>query len=123
MPAEQLFVSAPQVHLDATQVSPAAQVVPQPPQSDSLVARSAQSPPQQVRPLAQNAPLVLAAPHAWHWPLTHTSPSPGQSPEVVHEHLAPPMQLWPGAHTLQSSVPGEQVIESLPHAQPPPAQL
>lgn len=123
VPAPHILVSAPQVHLEATQVSPAAQVVPQPPQSDSLVVRSAQSPPQQVRPLAQNAPCVLAAPHAWHWPLTHTSPSPGQSPDVAHAHLAPPTHEKPGAHTLQSSVPGEQVIESLPHAHPLPSQL
>lgn len=123
VPAEQLLVRPPHVHLDATQVSPAAQVVPQPPQSDSLVVRSTQSPPQQVRPLAQNAPCVLAAPQATQAPATHTSPSPGQSPEVVHEHLVPPRQEWPGAHTLQSSVPGEHVIESLPQAHAPPAQL
>ena len=72
MPAAHAFCWVPQRHVAPVHVSPAAQVVPQPPQSDSAELRSTHSPPQHVRPVEQKAPPVLAAPHATQLPETHT---------------------------------------------------
>lgn len=106
-----------QVHSPSTQVDPLTHVVSQPPQLRSSVWKSTQPSPQQVPPPAQVSPGICPA-HAVHEPLKQMSSAAAQSAVVKQVH-APDAQLSPGAHALQSKLPGEHATAAPPHEHSP----
>jgi hypothetical protein len=107
------------VHSPPTHISPAAHVVPQPPQCAALLSPSMQFPPQHNSPSAEHAlPAVLAAPHATHWPPTHTWSSPGQPAEVTHVQM-PALQACPAPQAEHAPDPGAHAFSWLPQVHSP----
>ena len=125
VPAGHAIFSAPQAHLPSEHVSPAAQVVPHPPQLSGSLSLSMHSCPQQAPPAS---PQSVAPRHATHTPasVAHTPALGGHSLESEHGMPSPPLSPASipasvrGAGPLSVGVVASAVpTEFLPESPPP----